>query len=190
VTLVDYIATHGLDTALGPALERFVELFESWNERINLSAARTRDEVHEHVADSLAVVPVLRGATRVLDVGSGGGFPVIVAAICLPETRFVALEPVHKRHAFLRTACRSLALANLEPLAERVEVHAVHDYDAAMSRATFELTAWLDRGLGLVHPGGLVIGFEAIPRALPEGAERIPYALEGKTRALVTVRKP
>jgi 16S rRNA (guanine527-N7)-methyltransferase len=188
VTLADDLARFDIDAATLPKLEAFVPLFETWNERINLSAARTRDEIESHIVDSLAVVPHVRGATRVIDVGSGGGFPVVIAAACLPGTQFVALEPVHKKHAWLRTAARTLGLANLDAYAERVESHAVHDYDVAMSRATFELSDWLACGLTLVRPGGLVIGFEAIPRELEVEVTRVPYQLADKSRALVLLR--
>ena len=115
---------------------------------------------------------------------------MVIAAACLPDTRFVAREPVHKKHAWLRTAARTLGLTNLDAFAERVESHAAHDYDVAMSRATFELAEWLARGLTLVHPGGTVIGFEAIPRELDVEVTRVPYRLGEKTRALVLLRKP
>src|SRR6478672_3382981 len=72
-------------------LNRFLDLFEKWNKSINLSAASSRDELLEHLEDSKHVVPHLQGVgvSRVLDVGSGGGFPVVVAAICLPDVSFV-----------------------------------------------------------------------------------------------------
>ena len=190
---------------LAPTLEKtlneFQALFQRWNRKINLSAARSEHELQSHILDSLHIVPHLRaeaaaaGRTsppaRVLDVGAGGGLPAVIAAICLPETRITALEPVHKKHAFLRTAMRELELANLEPHAERVDQHPHHDYDAAMSRATFDLREWLELGLGLVRPGGLVLGFEAIPRSdLPPDFQRHPYHLDDKSRAIVTLRRP
>jgi len=171
-------------------LEPFRDLFLQWNQRINLSAARTPAEVEEHIRDSLHVVPHLRGCARVIDVGSGGGFPVVVAAICLPTTSFTALEPVHKKHAFLRTAARELELANLESIAARVEDYAGRDFDAATSRATFDLGDWLRLGADLVRPGGLVLGFEATPRHdLPEPLERHPYSLDDKQRSIVITRR-
>lgn len=179
-----------IDHSLVGNLSAFVSLFEKWNRSINLSAASTRAEIVEHLVDSLHVVPHLRGRGRVLDVGSGGGFPVVVAAICLPDTAFTSLEPVHKKHAFLRTAARELALSNLEPLAQRIEDHDVSDYDAAMSRATFDLVEWLATGSRHVRPGGIVLGFEAVPRDdLPAGTERHPYALAGKQRAIVVAHR-
>src|SRR3954470_18777170 len=78
-------------------LNRFLDLFEKWNKSINLSAASSRDELLEHLEDSKHVAEYLDGASSVLDVGSGGGFPVVVAAICLPDVSFVSLEPVHKK---------------------------------------------------------------------------------------------
>src|ERR1051326_3842169 len=143
---------------------RFVDLFEKWNRSINLSAATTRAEIDEHFEDSLHVVPHLRGRARVLDVGSGGGFPVVMAAMALPDSQFTSLEPTHKKHAFLRTAARELGLSNLDARAERLEDHAAHDYDAAMSRATFDLAEWLQLGLARVVSTGIVLGFEAVPR--------------------------
>ncbi len=179
-----------IDASSGPALERFVALFLRWNAKINLSAARSTSELDEHVRDSLHIVPALAGSSRVLDVGSGGGFPGVVAAICLAETDFVALEPVHKKHAFLRTAARELRLPNLESRAERLDDHEGSNYDAAVSRATFDLVEWLALGLGRVRDGGSVFAFEAVPRDdLPPGSVRLPYMLEGKTRSLIRLAR-
>lgn len=167
-------------------LERFRDLFAKWNERINLSAASSPQEIEEHIRDSLHVVPHLVSRDTVIDVGSGGGLPVVIAAICLPNVQFTAIEPVHKKHAFLRTAARELALANLEAFARRIEDHAERDYGAAMSRATFDLREWILHGLDLVRPTGVVVGFEATVRDdLPQPFERHAYDLDGKRRAII-----
>jgi 16S rRNA (guanine527-N7)-methyltransferase len=189
--LVKALTSLGLDREISEKLRRFNDLFSKWNATINLSAARSPADVDDHIIDSLHLVPHLIDLERVIDVGSGGGFPVVVAAICRPAINFTALEPVHKKHAFLRTAARELALVNLEAFAARVEDHDTHDYDAATSRATFDLPDWFATGLTLVRPGGLVFGFEAVERQdLPAGFERHSYALEDKTRAIVLLRKP
>jgi len=181
------------------ALNNFAKLFQKWNRSINLSAARAEPELLEQVIDSLHVVPHLRTVSalgsgtpvRVLDVGAGGGLPAVVAAICLPDVHITALEPVHKKHAFLRTAARELSLTNLDPLATRLDHHEQRDYDAVMSRATFDLREWLLLGLTHVRPDGLVLGFEAIPRLdLPPGAQRHTYTLDDKSRAIIALRRP
>jgi 16S rRNA (guanine527-N7)-methyltransferase len=187
--IVDTLKSLSLDRSLARNLSAFVALFEKWNRSINLSAASTQEEITEHLVDSLYVVPHLAGRSRVLDVGSGGGFPVVVAAICLPDCSFTSLEPVHKKHAFLRTAARELRLVNLEAYAERLEDHGTRDYDAAVSRATFDLAEWLARGREYVGAGGIVLGFEAVERTdLPERVERKVYDLRGKRRAIVIDR--
>jgi 16S rRNA (guanine527-N7)-methyltransferase len=196
--IAETLGALGLAPALEDILQRFSELFQRWNQSINLSAARTVTEIHDHVVDSLHVIPHLQKtcpaasrAPQILDVGAGGGLPAVVVAICLPDTQVTALEPVHKKHAFLRTASRELALTNLEPLAERLEGHRFHDYDAALSRATFDLREWLLRGAAHVRAGGLVLGFEAIPRSdLPPLSQRHSYQLGGKTRAIIVLQTP
>jgi 16S rRNA (guanine527-N7)-methyltransferase len=163
-----------------------------WNRSINLSGARTEDQVELHIVDCLHAIPHLRtlAAPSVLDVGAGGGMPSLVAAICLPDLEVTALEPVHKKTSFLRVAARELALSNFVPLAERLEHHQRREYGAAMSRATFDLREWLLLGQSYVRPGGLVLGFEAIPRAdLPPGTQRHSYSLDEKSRAIVILER-
>ena len=189
--LVKAVTALGLDRDVAEKLRKFNDLFSKWNASINLSSARSPSDVDDHILDSLHLVPHLTDLERVIDIGSGGGFPVVVAAICAPMINFTALEPVHKKHAFLRTAARELVLVNLEAFALRVEDHDVHDYDAATSRATFDLPEWFAIGLTLVRPGGRVFGFEAVPRDdLPASFERHTYALDDKSRAIVVVRRP
>ena len=172
-------------------LHDFNCLFLKWNKAINLSSARSTAEIDEHITDCLYLVQHLPDVGRVLDVGSGGGLPVVVAAIARPEIQFMAIEPVHKKHAFLRTAIRDLSLENLEALAIRIEDHEVANYDAACSRATFDLNEWFATGLKHVRPGGTVFGFEGVPRDdLPAGVERHSYSLDGKSRAILSLRKP
>jgi 16S rRNA (guanine527-N7)-methyltransferase len=195
--LTQVLSDLGLALQSEEVVNNFILLFQKWNQSINLSAARSQSEILEHIVDSLHVIPHLRAtldgnsaAAHVLDVGSGGGLPAAIVAICAPEIHVTALEPVHKKHAFLRTVARQLSLANFEPLAERLDDHAHRDYDIAMSRATFDLQEWLLRGLSHVRTGGVVLGFEAVLRTdLPAGCRRYPYALNGKPRAIIALQR-
>lgn len=172
-------------------LAAFVALFARWNGRINLSAARDVPAISAQVADSLYITPHLAGAATALDVGSGGGLPVVMAAICWPGLELTALEPVHKKHAFLRTAARELGLANLRAFPSRVEDHPGADYDVAMSRATFDLVEWMAIGLGRVRPGGAVLAMEGLRRGdLDPSWQRHEYTFEDKQRAIIVARRP
>jgi 16S rRNA (guanine527-N7)-methyltransferase len=199
IDLVAQLRAHEIPSFAEGLLHDFSTIFHKWNRRINLSAASNEPELREHIVDSLHVVPHVRATrsidprlpTRVLDVGSGGGLPAVIIAICLPDTQVTALEPIHKKHAFLRTAARELRLTNLEACAQRLDQHPRRDYDVASSRATFDLRDWLLLGLNHVRPGGFALGFEAIPRDdLPPGTLRFPYALGDKSRAIVSVQRP
>ena len=187
-TLSSELASLGVEAAPDRVakLAAFAEELLRWNAKINLTAARSLEDVVQHIVDSSAIVPLVPPSTRrVIDVGSGGGLPCVVLAILRPEISVTALEPVHKKHAFLSHA-RRLFCPNLTPLAERVEQHAGRDYDVATSRATFAIIEWLAIGRGLVRPGGIVLGMEGADQSeLPAGATRHPYPIAGKTRAIL-----
>jgi 16S rRNA (guanine527-N7)-methyltransferase len=184
------------DPALSPTedakLSAYVELLLRWNARINLTAARTVDDATQHVIDCLAVLPhIPRDARRLVDVGSGGGLPAVVIAALRPDLAVTAVEPTHKKHAFLRTAARELALPNLDARAARLDDLPDAEWDVATSRATFALDEWLAGGQRLVVPGGWVLGLEGAEQLdLPPGAVRHAYSFSDRTRAIITVQRP
>jgi 16S rRNA (guanine527-N7)-methyltransferase len=112
-------------------LETFAALLRKWNAVQNLVSRETLDDLWpRHIEDSLQLLPLLRPTDQIIvDMGSGGGFPAIPLAIASRETsrRFILLEPITKKAAFLRTVARELSLA--------VQVHAVRAEDFA-SRET------------------------------------------------------
>ncbi|HKE17550.1 MAG TPA: 16S rRNA (guanine(527)-N(7))-methyltransferase RsmG [Kofleriaceae bacterium] len=184
----------GVDPDLADKYVRYLILLSKWTATTNLVATSTspRDLVVHHLADCLALIPHLGSARRVVDVGSGGGLPGVVLAIARPAIEVTALEPVHKKHAFLATARRELALTNLHPLPERDDDHRERPdfspYDVAVSRAVFALGDWLARGLHLVHSAGLVLAMEGRDRqVLPPRAIRHPYRLTDRDRAIIAL---
>jgi 16S rRNA (guanine527-N7)-methyltransferase len=129
-------------------------LLQKWNRVYNLTAVRDPAEMlTHHLLDSLAAVPALerqlsaqsRGAsTRLLDVGSGGGLPGAVFAICLPQLAVQCVDTVAKKAAFLQQVAVTLRLQNLQGIHARVEALA-GPFDVVCSRAFASLkdfTAW------------------------------------------------
>lgn len=173
----------------GAALRAYVDLLLRWNARINLTAARTADAVALHIDDSRAAAAhVPAGARRLVDVGSGAGFPGLVIAVVRPDVAVTLLEPVHKKRAFLAAAIRELGLANARAVAQRLEDHPDRDYDVAVSRATWAADEWIRRARPYVRPGGVVLAMEGRERiALPAGARRHPYRVGERDRAIVVV---
>ncbi len=180
-------ARHDVASA-SPKLAAFVRLFARWNQRINLSAARTEDEIAQHVIDSLALVPFVREADSVIDVGSGGGLPGIIISISLEKSAVSCVEPLHKKAAFLSSAARELGLST-QVHARKVDPAIDRGHAVAISRATFALDEWLALGEQLVRPGGRVLGMEGRDQ-IPLGPrdERHPYSHGDRTRAIIVRR--
>ena len=139
-----------LDDAQLSQLLAYQTLIAKWNKVYNLTAVRDPQEMlTHHLLDSLAVVAPLRRHTggrpvRLLDVGSGGGLPGVVIAICCPEVDVSCVDTVAKKVAFIQQAAGALALPNLRGLHTRVE-QVAQVFDVVTSRAFATLadfTAW------------------------------------------------
>ena len=105
----------------------YMALIQKWNKVYNLTALRDPAEMlSHHLLDSLtAIAPLTRHTrgqpARVLDVGSGGGLPGVVLAICMPELDVSCVDTVAKKAAFVQQVAVSLKLPNLRGLHARVE---------------------------------------------------------------------
>ena len=112
-----------------------VEL-EKWNKKVNLTAVRDRDQmVTLHLQDSLVAQPFLEGR-RVLDVGTGPGFPGLPLAIVEPDRQFTLLDSNNKKIQFVRHAAGLLGLGNVTAVKARGEDYAPgHRFDTVIARA-------------------------------------------------------
>ena len=119
----------GLDLTEAQLLQlmAYLDLIQKWNRVYNLTAVRDPQEMlTHHLLDSLtAVAPLVRHTrgqpARVLDVGSGGGLPGVVLAICRPELDVSCVDTVGKKAAFVQQVAASLRLSNLRGIHARVE---------------------------------------------------------------------
>jgi len=128
----------------------YMTLIHKWNRVYNLTAVRDpQDMLTHHLLDSLSALPPLLRHTagapiRLLDVGSGGGLPGVVLAICQPEIQVTCVDTVGKKAAFIQQVAASLRLPHLRGLHARVE--SVQEfYDVVCSRAFASLkdfTQW------------------------------------------------
>jgi len=116
-------------------LENFASLLHEWNQIHNLTGARTVDAIYVNIIDSLYPLTFIKKPETLLDVGTGAGFPGLVLAIALPETRVVLAEPLKKRVSFLKYAAIDLGLSNVSVEAKRVEEVADEAFDLISSRA-------------------------------------------------------
>jgi 16S rRNA (guanine527-N7)-methyltransferase len=124
-------------------LERFAALLRKWNAVQNLVSRETVDQLWpRHIEDSLQLVPLLRASDRrIIDLGSGGGFPAIPVAIATrgSERRFTLVEPIAKKAAFLRAVARELDLPITVEAKRAEQVDSRETFDLVTSRALASL---------------------------------------------------
>ncbi len=141
----------------------YLRLVEKWNRVYNLTAVRDTDQmVPQHLLDSLAVAPHLRGES-LLDVGSGAGLPGLPLAIARPAMAVTLIEASHKKSAFLKQVAIELALPNLEVVNARVEAwEAPRAYDVVISRAFSDLAEFAALAGRHVAPGGVLAAMKGV----------------------------
>jgi 16S rRNA (guanine527-N7)-methyltransferase len=140
------VAEMGLDVSpeAQQKLLQYLSLLNKWNKVYNLTAVRDPLEmVTLHLLDSLSVLPYIQ-AKNLLDVGSGGGLPGIVLAICLPNLQVTTIDTVQKKAIFMRQVKGELGLSNLEVVHARVENYQPSEkFAAIISRAFSEMALFI-----------------------------------------------
>ena len=138
----------------------YAALIQKWNKVYNLTALRDpADMLTHHLLDSLtAIAPLRRHAQgqpiKVLDVGSGGGLPGVVLAICMPELNVSCVDTVAKKAAFVQQVAVSLKLPNLRGLHARVE-SLTDPYQVICSRAFASLPDFVTWSRSALSEGGV-----------------------------------
>jgi 16S rRNA (guanine527-N7)-methyltransferase len=138
----------------------YAALIQKWNKVYNLTALRDpADMLTHHLLDSLtAIAPLFRHTqgqpTKVLDVGSGGGLPGVVLAICMPELNVTCVDTVAKKAAFVQQVAVSLKLPNLRGIHARVE-SLTDPYQVICSRAFASLPDFVTWSRSALAEGGV-----------------------------------
>ncbi len=174
------------------------ELLE-WNTRHNLTAIRDPQEIRiKHFLDSMTCLLALRDspAERMVDVGTGAGFPGLPLKILYPAMRLTLVESVGKKADFCRHVVKKLSLDSVDIVQERAETLGripAHreQYDWAVARAVATLPVLAEYLLPLVRVGGSMLAMkgESAP-AEAHTAERALRILGGHLRQLVPVTLP
>jgi 16S rRNA (guanine527-N7)-methyltransferase len=157
----------GLDDLQLDAFAGHARLVEDWNRRFNLTRIRGPDVVPFHFLDSLTVLSVvgLERTARVLDIGSGAGFPGIPLRIARPGITLALLEATRKKVEFLRAVVAELPLAAVEAVHGRAEELGRHPewrqrFDVVVARAVARLAALAEYMLPFVRPGGVAVAMK------------------------------
>jgi 16S rRNA (guanine527-N7)-methyltransferase len=182
------------------ALAVYKEELLLWNERISLTAIRDEEGVRvKHFLDSLTCLLAWERhepPAKLIDVGTGAGFPGLVLKIVWPAAQVTLVESVHKKADFCRHVVARLGLQGVRILSERAEAvgqDAQHRqaYDLAVARAVARMPILMEYLLPLVHRNGLVVAMkgESAP-AETHTADKAIHLLGGKLRKLIPVILP
>lgn len=185
----------------------YLKELQAWNRKINLTSIESdREIVIRHFLDSLTPLPFVKDSKRLLDIGSGAGFPGIPLKIAAPQLEVTLLDSVEKKVHFMRHIIRTLGLKGIEATYGRAEDPKIIErygslFDCVISRAFAELGKLLELSLPFVAKGGSIIAIKgpAFDRELEEargvrGVEgpeihEIKVPFEDRKNVLVIFRK-
>ncbi|GAA0875270.1 16S rRNA (guanine(527)-N(7))-methyltransferase RsmG [Wandonia haliotis] len=126
-------------------LAQLKAVYEHWNNQINVISRKDMDDFYErHVLHSLAIAKVInfRPGTKILDIGTGGGFPGIPLAILFPECHFFLVDSIGKKIKVVKEVAAELELKNVRAAHERAE-NIKEKFDFVVSRAVTAMPRFL-----------------------------------------------
>lgn len=170
-------------------LLKYMDLILEKNQHINLTAVKDRDEaLQKHIADSLscALMEEYENAEKIIDIGTGAGFPGVPLSIISPEKDFTLVDSLNKRLKIIDELTESIGVSNVITLHARAEeIGRNEDYresfDMCVSRAVASLNVLCEWCLPLVKKGGFFIAYkgENVSRETEE-ADKAIKVLGGK----------
>mgnify|MGYP001213518219 CR=1 FL=1 len=111
-----------LDDSKISLLLSYKDILLEWNEKMNLTAIEDdREFIIKHFVDSLSIIPYLKNAGNLIDVGTGAGFPGLPVKIAQPSLDVVLLDSLEKRTAFLKHVIETLSLTGISAIHSRAE---------------------------------------------------------------------
>ena len=167
-----------LDAEAVSRLNRYHEMLLDWNTRMDLTSVTEQDMAARHFVDSLLPLTreeLLPSGIRLIDVGTGAGFPGLALAAARPDITVTLLEAQGKRCQFLNAVIDDLHLDNVKVIQDRAEVLGQNpdhreQYDRAVARAVAPLNVLCEYLLPFVKMGGYALCWKG-PAAVEEGAD-------------------
>ena len=190
-------------------LAKYKDLLVEYNKKFNLTAIKSDEEIYlKHFYDSLTLIKAysLNGNLKLLDIGTGAGFPGLVLKIFYPDLELTLLDSNHKKIAFLEVVIKELNLKNVTCINSRAEnlPKTYREYfDIVTSRAVAHLRILLELSIPYLKVGGKLIAMKGLSEEeIKESAKilekldstivdtiKFNLPIEGSNRSLVIVQK-
>ena len=191
------------------SLAKYKDLLVEYNKKFNLTAIKSDEEIYlKHFYDSLTLIKAysLNGNLKLLDIGTGAGFPGLVLKIFYPDLELTLLDSNHKKIAFLEVVIKELNLKNVTCINSRAEnlPKTYREYfDIVTSRAVAHLRILLELSIPYLKVGGKLIAMKGLSEEEIKESTKILEKLdsrivdtikfnlpiEGSNRSLVIVQK-
>jgi 16S rRNA (guanine527-N7)-methyltransferase len=181
------------------ALERYEKELLSWNQRMNLTAIREPEKIRiKHFLDSFSCLCAMREnpMDRVVDIGTGAGFPGLPLKILIPSMQLTLVESVGKKVEFCRHIVQVLALDRVDIIQDRAEnlgqmAQYRQQFDWAIARAVATLPTLMEYLLPLTRVGGAILAMKGENGpAEVHAAEHATQVLGGHLRKLIPITLP
>lgn len=165
--------TIALSDAQAAQLIRLLDELDDWNQRMNLTAIREREQqITKHLLDSLAVHQYSQGE-RIVDIGTGAGFPGLPLAIVNPATQFTLLDATAKKLKFIEHVTQVLGITNVATVHTRAEAYKPKErYDCVLARAVGPIETFVKWSGHLCVGGGRLLAMKG--RHPTDELEKIP----------------
>jgi 16S rRNA (guanine527-N7)-methyltransferase len=181
-----------IDEHVGAAFSTYARELIQWNRKINLTAiTHPRDIAIKHFLDSLAPAAFIPTQARLLDIGSGGGFPGIPLKLLMPSLSILLIDGNRKKVNFLKHVLRTLGLEKSEARHIRAEALSenpefLHTFDVVISRALSDLKTFIQYARPLVSERGILVSLKG---AVDQREMDSLRAMAGPDRYRVDVKK-
>jgi 16S rRNA (guanine527-N7)-methyltransferase len=147
-------------------ISRYLAELSRWRRSMNLTGDLSPESLVEHALESILGANLIVHGARVIDVGSGAGFPGVPIAIARSDVSMTLLEPRSKRAAFLRHIVREVELPNTRVVESRADEVGGQTFDVATVRAVGG--SWLKTS-AVLRPGGILLAWTTSPDELEQG---------------------
>lgn len=172
-------------------LFQFEEKVIETNEKFNLTNITTEpDFTIKHIIDSLVGIPHIPEGAKLLDIGTGAGFPSMPIAISRPDLKIEAIDSTEKKIGFVNQSAKELGVSNIKAISIRAEeMPKDNKYDCIVARAVAALPILLELAMPIINVGGLFIAYKATEDELKDSANALKV-LNSKVEKTVSLTLP